>query len=111
MLTALARLVTEKDVDLGANFVHRESANPGPAFEVLYTQLWRPGIELVATLIARGVRREMDSAEATIRATTMVWNVTAFERGQSIIRRLLQQDVYTERTQSILLTMIDGLER
>tara|TARA_R110001599_G_scaffold197453_1_gene394079 strand:- start:136 stop:633 length:498 start_codon:yes stop_codon:yes gene_type:complete len=34
-----------------ALFVQREIASPGPAFEILYAELWRPGIELVTNLI------------------------------------------------------------
>lgn len=33
-------------------FIQRELADPGAAFDILFEQLWRPGVELVGQLIS-----------------------------------------------------------
>ena len=40
------------------DFLSREMNEPGPAYELLYAQLWRPGVEIVTRLIsaAKGAR-------------------------------------------------------
>src|SRR5580658_817910 len=46
-------LVGSREASRWAQFVARELRDPGPAFEILYAGLWRPGIEITARLIAR----------------------------------------------------------
>src|ERR1700691_2252311 len=54
VIGALARfLVGSKEAEHWAHFVARELRDPGPAFEILYARLWRPGVEITARLIAR----------------------------------------------------------
>ncbi|HEY4459413.1 MAG TPA: CerR family C-terminal domain-containing protein [Pseudonocardiaceae bacterium] len=106
VMGALAALITTADVERGASFVRQETANPGPAFEVLYAQLWRPGVELVASLIACSVRREMADDEATIRAVMMISSVTAFERGRSVLSGPSGQDTVSERARAVVAAVI-----
>lgn len=48
----VAVLVTGEDDDLHSGFVMRELGERGPAWDYLYEELWRPGIRLVADLLA-----------------------------------------------------------
>jgi AcrR family transcriptional regulator len=107
VMGALAGFIIAEDVDRGASFIRQETANPGPAFDVLYTQLWRPGVELVATLIACGDRQEMEDDEAKIRAVMMISSVTAFERGRSMINGPSGQDTVDERARALVAAVIE----
>src|SRR6202167_2905877 len=46
-------LVGSREAERWTQFVARELRDPGPAFEILYASLWRPGVEITARLIAR----------------------------------------------------------
>jgi TetR/AcrR family transcriptional regulator, regulator of cefoperazone and chloramphenicol sensitivity len=73
-----------------AQFVARELRDPGPAFEILYAGLWRPGVEITARLIARILgRRESDSA-ARIQALLLISSLLAFQSGRSVSLRTMQ---------------------
>jgi hypothetical protein len=41
-------------------------ANPGPAFEILYSQLWKPGVELSAALISRVLGQQATTQEGRL---------------------------------------------
>jgi hypothetical protein len=47
-------------------FVQREMASPGPAFEILYSQLWKPGVELSAALISRVLGQQAATQEGRL---------------------------------------------
>src|ERR1700691_2526019 len=46
-------LVGSREASRWAHFVARELRDPGPAFDLLYAGLWRPGVQITARLIAR----------------------------------------------------------
>ena len=90
VLSTLGRFLVESDEARGwPLFIQRELADFGPAFDVLYEQLWRPGVELVAQLIgaSRGVAG--GSEEARLEAIYMISGITAFASGRAAIDRLL----------------------
>jgi AcrR family transcriptional regulator len=81
---------------LGANnapawsmFVQRELAHPGPAFNLLLDQLWRPAIEIIAGLISsiRGPGADMAAARAD--AIWLMGGVTFFGNGRSAFARII----------------------
>lgn len=45
-------LVGSRKATPWTHFVARELRDPGPVFEILYSNLWRPGVEITARLIA-----------------------------------------------------------
>lgn len=82
VLGALAELlVGTRDAELWTGFVLRETAEPGPAFDILYGQVWAPGVELVAHLVGR-VLPDAEPEAARIEALLMVSSLTSF----SIVR-------------------------
>lgn len=89
VLQALARsLMRAGDAPGGSLFIQRELADPGAAFDILFDQLWRPGVELVGQLIsaARGTPR---APPARLEAIHLISGLTAFASGRAAIDRLL----------------------
>ena len=83
-------LVGSKEAQLWTPFVHRELRDPGPAFEILYENLWRPGVELIARLIARIWDRPDDDPDARIRALLLIFGLLAFQPGRSLSLRTMR---------------------
>jgi TetR/AcrR family transcriptional regulator, regulator of cefoperazone and chloramphenicol sensitivity len=83
-------LVGSKETARWAHFVAREMRDPGPAFEILYASLWRPGIELTARLIAR-IRGGHESDPAIrVQALLLISGLMVFQSGRSISLRAMQ---------------------
>ena len=82
-------LVATKEVEAWAQFVARELRDPGPAFEILYERLWRPGVEITARLIARILGRAESDAAARLRALMLISSLLAFQSGRNIALRTL----------------------
>jgi len=70
--------------------VARELRDPGPAFEILYAGLWRPGVEITARLIARILGIPESDPAARIRALLLISSLLAFQSGRSISLRTMQ---------------------
>jgi TetR/AcrR family transcriptional regulator, regulator of cefoperazone and chloramphenicol sensitivity len=84
LMRALAGLlVGSKETERWAQFAARELRDPGPAFEILYTRLWRPGIELTARLIARIRGGNESEPAARIQALLLISGLLAFQPGRS----------------------------
>lgn len=82
-------LVGSTEVEGWAQFVSRELRDPGPAFEILYDNLWRPGVELTARLIARILDRAESDPAARLQALLLISGVLAFQSGRNIALRTL----------------------
>jgi AcrR family transcriptional regulator len=90
VICALAEfLVGSREAERWTQFVARELRDPGPAFEILYESLWRPGVELTARLIARLLGRPDDDQAARIQALLLISSVLAFQPGRSISLRTM----------------------
>jgi len=83
-------LVGSRDASRWAQFVARELRDPGPAFEILYAGLWRPGVEITARLIARILGIPESDPAARIRALLLISSLLAFQSGRSISLRTMQ---------------------
>ena len=95
-------LLGTSEVHLWTLFVQREMADPGPAFEILYTELWKPGAELSAALISRVLGQHTTTEEARIRALLLISSLTAFATGsRAAIRVLGWPDLRGERLELI----------
>ncbi len=108
VMAALARFLLSSGE--GAHrtlFVQREIASPGPAFEILYEGLWRPGIELAAALIARTISGGMQ--DARLRAVMMISSLTGLVQGQDILARAIRGGDRAKAAIAILEEQIDGL--
>jgi AcrR family transcriptional regulator len=82
-------LVGSREAGRWAQFVARELRDPGPAFEILYAGLWRPGVEITARLIARVLGIPQSDPAARIRALLLISSLLAFQSGRSISLRTM----------------------
>jgi len=83
-------LVGSREAGRWAQFVARELRDPGPAFEILYAGLWRPGVQITARLIARILDIPESDPAARIRALLLISSLLAFQSGRSISLRTMQ---------------------
>jgi AcrR family transcriptional regulator len=101
-------LVGSTEVERWAQFVARELRDPAPAFEILYTSLWRPGVELTARLFARILGSpEIDSA-ARIQALLLISGLLAFQSGRSISLRTMQWSTIGREELAMVLSVLDA---
>jgi hypothetical protein len=86
----------------------RESERPGPAFEILYASLWRPGVEITARLIAR-IRgcSERDPA-ARIQALLLISSVLAFQAGRNVSLRPMHWSTIGREERAVVLSALDA---
>ena len=90
LMTALGKfLVGSNEPGRWAQFVSRELRDPGPAFEILYAGLWRPGIELTARLIANVSGVSDDDPAARIQALLLIYGLLAFQSGRKVSLRTM----------------------
>jgi TetR/AcrR family transcriptional regulator, regulator of cefoperazone and chloramphenicol sensitivity len=90
LIGALAAfLVGTREVARWAQFVARELRDPGPAFEILYTGLWRPGVEITARLIARILGSHETEPAARVRALLLISSLLAFQSGRTVALRTM----------------------
>jgi TetR/AcrR family transcriptional regulator, regulator of cefoperazone and chloramphenicol sensitivity len=82
-------LVGSREASRWAQFVARELRDPGPAFEILYAGLWRPGVDITARSIARILGIPPSDPAARIRALLLISSLLAFQSGRSISLRTM----------------------
>ncbi|WP_260580786.1 CerR family C-terminal domain-containing protein [Sphingopyxis sp. PET50] len=112
LMAALARfLLSTGEVAHRTLFVQREIASPGPAFEILYAELWRPGIELAAELIAHARGGMIGEGEARLRAVMMISSLTGLVEGRDIVARAISVGDQADAVIAILEEQIEGIVR
>lgn len=105
LFAALARfLLSAPGAQNPSLFVQREIGSPGPAFEILYAELWRPGIELAAALILQTANGRLTETEAQVRAILMISSLTGFLSGLPVIARTAGKADYT----ALVIAALDG---
>lgn len=110
LFAALARfLLFEDGAEDRALFVQREMASPGPAFEILYSELWRPGIELATALLEQTAGGRLSGADSKVRAVMMIASLTGFRSGQRIIARTAGDGDHVAQVIAALDEQIDAL--
>ncbi len=81
-------IVGSEESERWARFAAAESRDPGPAFEILYERLWRPGAVLTGRLIARILAApEEDDPAARVQALLLISSVLAFQSRRGISMR------------------------
>ncbi len=83
-------LVGSQEASRWAHFLARELRDPGPAFEILFEGLWRPGVQITARLIARILGIPETDPAARIRALLLISSLLAFQSGRTISLRTMQ---------------------
>ena len=109
VIGALARfLVGSREADHWAQFVARELRDPGPAFEILYSRLWRPGVELTAGLIARIRGSNESDPAARLQALMLISSLLAFQSGRSVSLRAMNWSTVGPEELAMVLSAIDA---
>lgn len=110
LLAVLARFLLSSSTDQGRTlFVRREIASPGPAFEILYTELWLPGIEVTAQLLNRATSGRLSEPASKVRAIMMIASLTGFQSGRRVIARAAGDTDQVEEVIAALHEQIDAL--
>src|SRR3984885_774822 len=108
LFTALGGfLVGSREASRWAQFVARELRDPGPAFEILYAGLWRPGVAITARLIARVLGIPEGDPAARIRELLLISSLLAFQSGRSISLRTMK---WTSIGPAELAMVLSGVE-
>jgi TetR/AcrR family transcriptional regulator, regulator of cefoperazone and chloramphenicol sensitivity len=109
LIRALAGfLVGSKDAQRWAQFVARELRDPGPAFEILYQKLWRPGVEVTARLVARMLGASESDSGARLKALLLISSVLAFQSGRSIALRTMHWPRIGPKELAMVLASLDA---
>lgn len=85
----LRLFLDEADGGAHADFATRELRDQGPAFDILHDQLWKPGVEATARLVAgvRGLRAATPADR--IDALMLISSLLAFATGRDVSLRIL----------------------
>ncbi|HYE47316.1 MAG TPA: CerR family C-terminal domain-containing protein [Caulobacter sp.] len=112
IMTALAdQMMGVREADAWAGFVLREIAEPGPAFPVLYGNVWAPGVELIAQLIGRATSGG-DPEAARIEALLLISSLTAFGLARPVALRFLAwPDADGSRFDAVMRTIEAQIDR
>ena len=107
VLTTLGRFLAESDeATVWSIFIQRELADPGPAFDVLFEQLWRPGVDLVTLLIQTARGRPPGAPAEPTEAIQLISGITAFASGRPAINRFYPSPPSTATFSDLLVQMI-----
>jgi len=101
-------LIGSREAERWTRFVAREVREPGPAFEIIYENLWRPGVDLTARLIARILGRPANDQAARIRALLLISSVMAFQPGRSISLRTMQWSTVGPEELALVLSSLNA---
>jgi TetR/AcrR family transcriptional regulator, regulator of cefoperazone and chloramphenicol sensitivity len=108
VIESLARfLVGSRQAAEWAHFVARELREPGPAFEILYANLWRPGVEITARLIACILGKPESEPAARIQALLLISSLLVFQSGRSMSLRAMH---WTTIGHQELAMVLSGLQ-
>ena len=113
VLSALVDLqISNHEADIWMSFVLREIAEQGPAFDVLFKQLWAPGVDITAELISRILGERSLSQAARLQALLLMSSLTAFSIARPIALRYLDwPDTRDARLARIKKAIGDQVER
>jgi AcrR family transcriptional regulator len=101
-------LVGSREAERWAQFVGRELRDPGPAFEILYEKLWRPGVEITARLMARILGSPENNPAARIQALLLISSLLAFQSGRSISLRTMRWSTIGPQELAMVLSTLNA---
>lgn len=81
--------VAAQESETWTAFVLREMAEHGPAFDILYEQVWSPGVQVVAHLIAQALGGTARARGARIEALLLLSSLSAFSIARPVALRAL----------------------
>jgi AcrR family transcriptional regulator len=101
-------LVGSKEAERWAQFVARELRDPGPAFEILYERLWRPGVEITARMIARITGSAESDPASRIQALLLISSLLTFQSGRSISLRTMHWSKIGREEMAMVVSSLDA---
>jgi AcrR family transcriptional regulator len=108
LIRALAGLlIGSREVEGWSHFVTRELRDPGPAFEILYQSLWRPGLELTARLIGCILGSSERDPAARIQSLLLISSLLAFQSGRSISLRAMHWTAIGSEELTMIAAVLD----
>ncbi|NML93541.1 TetR/AcrR family transcriptional regulator [Novosphingobium sp. TW-4] len=114
ILAALVAAITADDEQrLATDFVLRELSEQGPGYHLLYEELWKPGMELVAELIA--IARGKGAADQSDRVGAMMLlaSLSSLTRDEPVASAFLggsaSEDPHKTLIGECALRMLSGL--
>lgn len=84
-----AFLVGSRKAAHWSHFVARELRDPGPAFEILFANLWRPGVEIAARLIACIKGKPETDPASRVQALLLISSLLVFQSGRAMSLRAM----------------------
>ncbi len=106
--TLAGLLVGSQAAEGWAQFVARELRDPGPAFEILYANLWRPGVDITARLVARILGCSERDPAARIQALLLISSLLAFQSGRTISLRAMHWSTIGREELAMVLSVLDA---
>ena len=105
VVRALAdQMMETREAEAWAGFVLREMAEPGPAFAILYEQVWAPGINIVGYMI--GLAGGLGPQAARIEALLLISSLSAFGTARPVsLQSLGWADVEGERFEQVMANL------
>lgn len=108
MIESAETLAVGGGADRWLGFVQRETMDRGPAFDMLYKEIWAPGVELVAALISR-----IGASDPRLEAVLLLSSLTAFSLWQPLTLRHFRWASFSEtamaRVRVALARQIKGI--
>jgi len=101
-------LIGSREAEGWAQFVARELRDPGPAFEILYENLWRPGVLTTTRLMARILHVPEGNPAARIRALLLLSSLLAFQSGRSIAFRTMGWSTIGRHQLAMVISGLDA---
>lgn len=83
-------LVGTSDTRHWSAFIARETNDKGPAYEILYENVWAPGANLTARLIARIRGEKKVSSLSKVQALLLISSAMVLQSGDGVSRRILK---------------------
>lgn len=108
MIESVEALADGGGADQWMGFVQHETMDRGPAFDLLYREIWAPGVELVAALIAR-----IGASDARMEAVLLLSSLTAFSLWRPLTLRHFRwsglSDTAMARIRTALTRQVEGI--
>lgn len=109
ILKVLLRVFAQTDEGQSrADFVAREMRDRGPAFAILYEKLWKPGVDIVARLVAGAKARAAPDDADVADAMMLISSLLAFHSGRAVSLQILG---WTELDAAALTTLDGAIDR
>lgn len=113
MAALAAMLVGAEETEIWSAFVLREMSERGPAFAILYDQLWAPGVDLTAGLISRAMGERATSPAARIHALLLISSLSAFSTARPVALKYMNWpdagDTRFTRIKQVIDQQIDAI--